>query len=178
MWKPQPHFKKSDPGPPDFRVCVVSTAEQREVLTLTDVEDLLSSVPMEYPQQPQLTAISKALAWGQNTPASPDPPSPATGKKKKPTSTWESKSLYQRLKDGRKGVILAIVDAGVISFIRIGDVGFGEEKLWELGQPRKKGGNQRGGSQKSGAVGSVSDAGKGKGKAAAAGDGRSKVVRP
>lgn len=73
-------------------------------------------------------------------------------------------------------MILAIVDAGVISFIRIGDVGFGEEKLWELGQPRKKGGNQKGGNQKSGGVGSVSGVGKGKGKATD-GDGCNRVVK-
>ena len=35
-------------------------------------------------------------------------------------------SIFQKLKDGRKSVVLAVLDGGVISFIRLGDVGFGE----------------------------------------------------
>ena len=54
--------------------------------------------------------------------------------------------MMQRLKEGRRGVVLAVVDGGVISFVRVGDVGFGEERVWEGMGPRRKGGS--GGRQK------------------------------
>jgi tRNA-splicing endonuclease subunit Sen54 len=42
----------------------------------------------------------------------------------------ESKNMIQRLKEGWRSVILAVVEAGVISFFRLADVGFGEEKIY------------------------------------------------
>lgn len=43
----------------------------------------------------------------------------------------EKSQLYQKLKHGYKNVILAIVDQGVVSYLRISDAGFGKEKLYE-----------------------------------------------
>jgi tRNA-splicing endonuclease subunit Sen54 len=51
--------------------------------------------------------------------------------------------LYQKLKHGYRNVILAVVDQGVISYIRLVDAGFGCEKLYErVGRPF---GGKRGG---------------------------------
>lgn len=51
--------------------------------------------------------------------------------------------LYQKLKHGYKNVILAVVDQGVISYLRISDAGFGREKLYE--RKGKMPGGKRGG---------------------------------
>ncbi|RPB18563.1 hypothetical protein L211DRAFT_863859 [Terfezia boudieri ATCC MYA-4762] len=58
---------------------------------------------------------------------------------------WGAKSMMQRLKEGRKGLVLAVVDGGVISFVRMGDVGFGGERVWQATGPRRKGGGGGGG---------------------------------
>lgn len=39
--------------------------------------------------------------------------------------------MYQKLKHGYRDVILAVVDQGVTSYLRIADAAFGREKLYE-----------------------------------------------
>lgn len=43
----------------------------------------------------------------------------------------ESAQLNQKLKHGYKNVILAVVDQGVVSYLRIADAAFGKQKLYE-----------------------------------------------
>lgn len=53
--------------------------------------------------------------------------------------------LYMRLRHGYRNVILAVVDQGVVSFIRVGDSAFGKERIFEMkGPSSKKGGFSRG----------------------------------
>jgi tRNA-splicing endonuclease subunit Sen54 len=40
------------------------------------------------------------------------------------------RNLHLRLKHGQRSVILAVVDQGVISYLRIADAGFSKEKLY------------------------------------------------
>jgi len=40
----------------------------------------------------------------------------------------EKQSIYRKLKDGYRNVILAVVDQGVISFLNVSDAGFGCER--------------------------------------------------
>ncbi|MCJ1288089.1 tRNA-splicing endonuclease subunit sen54 [Xylographa opegraphella] len=119
VWKPRPVFKKSAPGPPDFRIAVVNAREDN-VPVLDHLDDLLSSVPY-------------------------DPPPP--------TMEWQ---LYHKLKHGWRNVILAIVDQGVVSYLRISDAGFGNEKLYERvsrGSGGKRGGGRGRGKGRGRAVG-------------------------
>ncbi|KAJ5148169.1 Mitotic checkpoint protein BUB3.2 [Penicillium atrosanguineum] len=54
--------------------------------------------------------------------------------------------MYMRLRHGYRNVVLAVVDQGVTSFLRISDAAFGKEKLYEnKGPPTgpKRGGNFR-----------------------------------
>ncbi|CAG8957156.1 hypothetical protein HYFRA_00009357 [Hymenoscyphus fraxineus] len=53
--------------------------------------------------------------------------------------------LYQRLKHGWRNVVLAVIDQGVISYLRLGETAFGEEKLCERFDQGIAGGNKRGG---------------------------------
>lgn len=59
----------------------------------------------------------------------------------------DNAQLYQKLKHGYKSVILAVVDQGVVSYLRLSDAAFGREKLYERkGQgPASKRGGRRGG---------------------------------
>ena len=38
--------------------------------------------------------------------------------------------LYMRLRHGYRNVVLAVVDQGVVSYLRIGDAAFGKEKMY------------------------------------------------
>ena len=105
VWKPGSQtFRKSAPGPPDFRIAVVN-ARETNVPTLEQLSSLLDTVPY-------------------------DPP-------------LESAQLYQKLKHGYKNVVLAVVDQGIVSYLRIADAAFGREKLYE--RKGRLAGGKRGG---------------------------------
>ena len=57
----------------------------------------------------------------------------------------EEGQLYGRLKQGYRSVIIAVVDQGVTSFVRIGDAGFGMEKVWDRGKKGSRGARRGGG---------------------------------
>ena len=105
VWKPgSTTYKKSAPGPPDFRVAVVN-ARESSVPTLEEMSGFFDMVPYKPPP--------------------------------------ENAPLYQKLKHGYKSVILAVVDQGVVSYLRLSDAAFGREKLYERrgqGPGSKRGG--------------------------------------
>ena len=60
----------------------------------------------------------------------------------------ENAQTYSKFRNGHKNVILAVVDQGVTSYLRIADAGFGRERLYErkgLGPNQKRGGGRGGG---------------------------------
>lgn len=57
----------------------------------------------------------------------------------------ESEQPYQKLKHGHRNVILAVVDNGIPSYIRVADSPFQDVKIYERAGPRGKGGRGRGG---------------------------------
>jgi len=66
---------------------------------------------------PSLTQITSLLA---STPW--DPPNPE----------WKGPSrTHQRLRHGWRNIVLAVIDEGVISYLRVGEAAFGEEKMYE-----------------------------------------------
>ena len=113
VYKPSPKFKKSTPGPPDFRVAVVS-ARQTSLPTLSQLNFLIASTPYDPPR-------------GDAQP-------------------------YQKLKHGYRNVLIAVVDQGVVSYMRFADAAFGCERLYErkakVGRGVKKSGGGVGGGQK------------------------------
>ncbi|KAL7272798.1 tRNA-splicing endonuclease subunit sen54 [Rhizina undulata] len=128
VWKPRPHFKKSDPPPPDFRVCVIDSRDT-PVPSLSQLSALFDSLPVD---------DEKAV---------------------------DNKNVFQRLKDGRRNVVLAVVDSGVTSFIKFSDVGFGDEKMFSrkpAGRGGKGGGRGRGGGGRGGRGGSGQGRGRGR----------------
>lgn len=52
--------------------------------------------------------------------------------------------LYMRLKHGYRNVILAVVDQGVVSYLRVSDAAFGKEKNYERAAPKGGKGGFRG----------------------------------
>lgn len=56
-------------------------------------------------------------------------------------------ATYGRLKHGYKNVILAVVDEGIVSYVRVADAGFVREKLYERVESGRggKGGGRGGG---------------------------------
>ncbi len=53
--------------------------------------------------------------------------------------------LYTKMKQGYRNVIIAVVDQGVTSYVRVADVGLGMEKVWDRGKKGPQGGKRGGG---------------------------------
>lgn len=68
-----------------------------------------------------------------------------------PNAAWSGPGrLYHRLKNGYRNVILAVVDHGVVNYLRVAEAAFGEEELfprfdWRGGPRGGKRGGRRGG---------------------------------
>ena len=79
------------------------------------------------PSLTQITSLLESTPW--------DPP--------KPEWTGPAKT-YQRLRHGWRNVVLAVVDQGIISYLRVGEAAFGEEQMYKRfdrnGQGAKRGG--------------------------------------
>ena len=52
---------------------------------------------------------------------------------------------YLRLRHGFRNCVLAVVDQGVVSYLRVGEVGFGMEKMYERVGGKRGGKGGRGG---------------------------------
>jgi tRNA-splicing endonuclease subunit Sen54 len=65
-----------------------------------------------------------------------------------PKAQWSGPGrLYPRLKYGYRNVLVAVVDHGVVNYMRFGEGAFGEETLWQRFDSRRvfKGGKRGGG---------------------------------
>jgi tRNA-splicing endonuclease subunit Sen54 len=81
------------------------------------------------PSLTQMTSLLQSTPW--------DPPKPEWAKL--------PEKLYQRLRHGWRNVVLAVVDQGVISYLRLGETAFGEEDLSKRFDQNVSGGGKRGG---------------------------------
>ncbi|KAI1411293.1 tRNA-splicing endonuclease subunit sen54 N-term-domain-containing protein [Hypoxylon sp. FL1857] len=135
IWKSSTAFSKTKPPPPDFRIAVVD-ARSSSVPTLEQMAALLEHcTPWDPPEQPK---------QGQNGGGGPG-------------------QLYRRLKHAWRNAIVAVVDGGLISYIRFGEMAFGEEKLYERFGSGGRGakGSKRGGRNGRGGKGGRGGAGGG-----------------
>jgi tRNA-splicing endonuclease subunit Sen54 len=86
-----------------------------------------------------------------------------------PSEAWKGGGgrMYQRLKHGHRNVLVAVVDRGLVNFIRFGEGAFAEERLFERFDFR---GGGRGG-RKSGGGGGRRGGGRGRGRGGRGGSG-------
>ncbi|CAK7201968.1 tRNA-splicing endonuclease subunit sen54 [Sporothrix eucalyptigena] len=113
-------FPKTRPPPPDFYMAVAD-ANATGVPSLEQVTELLASVP-PLPESAHLSKKSKQAAAAQAA--------------KKPASASSAPSfpplpvIYRRLKLGRRCVIIAVVDHGIINYMRFSDGTYSASPLW------------------------------------------------
>lgn len=142
-------FKKSRPGEPDFRVCVVP-ARETSLPALSQMEALFG----EQRVVPPPSTVRRSTVRGQEAGASSATDHEKDGQN--PSRPEGIGAVYNRLKHGYKNVILAVVDEGIVSFVRLADAGFSRERLYERaeqeggGRGGKGGGRGRGGQRRGG----------------------------
>jgi tRNA-splicing endonuclease subunit Sen54 len=87
-----------------------------------------------------IPTLEEVAALMDETPWAPPPAPKAAG---------SGAGRLPRLKHGFHNVIVAVVDAGVINYVRFADAAFGEELLWtRFDEPKFRAGSKKGGRQR------------------------------
>ncbi|KAG6868081.1 hypothetical protein C0993_007758 [Termitomyces sp. T159_Od127] len=150
LYKPSTSFKRSAPPVPDFQIVVINarTTPMPTLQELTDLFDVLPELPPPLPRirrplpVPAATPPS-AAAVANNAPTKPySPPSTVQTKpsfiqhlfpwafpQTQPTGVIRRPHPFMALKAGKKLIVIAVVDAGSISFFRFGQ---GEFTEWPM----------------------------------------------
>ncbi|KAH9936421.1 tRNA-splicing endonuclease subunit sen54 N-term-domain-containing protein [Fomitopsis serialis] len=137
--KPSTPFKKTAPPPPDYSVVVVN-ARRTPMPTLSELTalfDVLPELPPPLPRKRQPFAQQKSVGAGPAPPPASAPktmPSPSMMQRlfpwafssPAPAETTRKVNPFLSLKTGKKMVVIAAVDAGMISFFRFGEGVFTE----------------------------------------------------
>ncbi|KAG5641611.1 hypothetical protein DXG03_004648 [Asterophora parasitica] len=155
LYKPSTPFKRSAPPVPDFQIVVINarTTPIPTLQELTDLFGVLPELPPPLPRQrrplptqapplvtPQITTEASASSAPGNTPAAQRPYQPPKSQQSlfRRLFPWAFNSdvlsvgpirrphPFMALKAGRKLIVIAVVDAGSISFFRFGQGDFTE----------------------------------------------------
>ncbi|KZT09154.1 uncharacterized protein LAESUDRAFT_722880 [Laetiporus sulphureus 93-53] len=132
LYKPSTPFKKTAPPQPDFSVVVVNarTTPMPSLTELTDLFGVLPELPPPLPRK-RMSFAQQKIAAASATASSTSPPTPVLESSLiQRISSWFSSSQaaspprkpnpFLALKTGSKLVVIAVVDAGTISFFRFG----------------------------------------------------------
>ncbi|KAF7376322.1 tRNA-int-end-N2 domain-containing protein [Mycena sanguinolenta] len=140
VYKPVTPFRKSEPCLPDYQIVVVNarTTPMPTLRELTDLFDISPELPPPLPRQrplpgaPPSRPLSRSPKVSAGTTHAPEPLSLARRIllwfRPPPTSTTPARRPhpFMVIKAGKKTVIIAVVDAGSISFFRFGQGAFEE----------------------------------------------------
>ncbi|KAI1457824.1 tRNA-splicing endonuclease subunit sen54 N-term-domain-containing protein [Annulohypoxylon moriforme] len=110
VWKSSTAFPKTKPPPPDFRIAVAD-ARASSVPTLEQLTALLEiRAPWDPPDFPTQTQnLNQGKNQGRNNQG----------------------QMYKRLKHAWRNAVVAVVDRGLISYVRFGEMAFARERLYE-----------------------------------------------
>lgn len=137
LYKPSTPFKRSAPPPPDFQIVVINarTTPMPTLQELTDLFDVLPEQPPPLPRRRRPVAAPQAspapqptaMPSSSHTPSlirrlfpwvfSPTPPVHLAVPARRPNP-------FMALKAGHKMIVIAVVDAGSISFFRFSQGAF------------------------------------------------------
>ncbi|KAF6747831.1 tRNA-splicing endonuclease subunit sen54 N-term-domain-containing protein [Ephemerocybe angulata] len=136
LYKPSTPFKKSTPPAPDFQIVVINarTTPMPTLHELTDLFDILPEQPLPLPRQKRLANSSQVEA--KPVPSAPAAPLPTTGFFQRlfpwafpttaPVTQGRRVNPFMALKNGKKMIVIAVVDAGNIGFFKFSEGAFSE----------------------------------------------------
>ncbi|CAE6469595.1 unnamed protein product [Rhizoctonia solani] len=136
VWKPSTPWRKLDVPKPDFEIAVVD-ARETPVPDIYQLTEMFASAEPRPPPPPRKRGPPNAKAASQSTQNKPSQPKKAN--EAVPPSLWnrvcqivglssltptQRPNPFVHLKAGRKSVIVAAVDGGMISLVRFGEGDF------------------------------------------------------
>lgn len=158
VWKPRTDFKKKNPGLPDYQIVIYNKNNPNQHFPtyhelqnvfqhldykfefLSEIDDNWSWDDHSY-HDGQLRSLTLSNVKSKNsngkTPNDPKK-APKTQLKKKPKPKSPRVQQKIRLKNGFRSFLLAVMDDGMISFVKISETDFGSENVWYVPTPTKK----------------------------------------
>lgn len=157
VWKPQTNFKKKSPGLPDFQVVIhnkndasqhfPSYSELREIFHSLDYKfDFLNEIDEEvnWDNDSYTNGVLRRqhISNARSKAASTEPtPVNHLNKETENKQVMSHVKQLRRLKAGYRSFLLAIMDDGLISFVKISEADFGSENVWYI--PSNQGSSTR-----------------------------------
>lgn len=151
VWKPQTRFRKKNPGLPDFQVVIHSKNDASQAFpSYVDLQKIFRSLDYKFEF---LSETDDEEFWNNNTftggnlanvskPKKAQAPTSECNSSKKGGRKEVAEHVKQnrRLKNGYRSFLLAIIDDGLISFVKISEADFGSEDVWftPLKRPRDR----------------------------------------
>lgn len=147
VWKPKGDFKKKNPGLPDYQIVIYNKNDpQKHFPTYADLKTVFKSLDYKF----DFLSNSDNWKWDEHTyhdgklrcetlaKSKQKGPSIDNTKEKqrkmmpKKQHKFRSPRALQksRLKNGYRSFLLAVVDDGLISFVKISEADFGSEDVW------------------------------------------------
>ncbi|SCU91844.1 LAMI_0E07558g1_1 [Lachancea mirantina] len=134
VWKPKAGFKKKTPGVPDFQVIVFNkNASSQRFPTYREFRYLFRKLE----SKSDATSEREDSKWGRIVGKLKAffnrgywPGEPSSECKEKEAKPSKKVTQIQRLKKGYKSFIMAVMDDGLISYIRLSENEFGSESVW------------------------------------------------
>lgn len=128
VYKPNNRFPKTAPPKPDFEVCVVN-AETMPIPSISVISEVLSNTHSadDPPQTAPTSSTSRSWSFASFFLYGPlslfQSTNPSTN-----TNTRRP-NIFAKLKKGERNVLLAVVDHGVTTFLRVAETDFGGTPL-------------------------------------------------
>ncbi|GCF01094.1 tRNA-splicing endonuclease subunit sen54 [Zygosaccharomyces mellis] len=158
VWKPRTDFKKKNPGLPDYQVVIYNKNDPNQHFpTYYELRKIFKHLDYKFEF---LSEIDETWDWNDhsyhdgklrsktiiNSKAKVSGTKTTTDtkklEKKKPKKKFKPKSprVQQkiRLKNGFRSFLLAVMDDGMISFVKISETDFGSENVWYVPQSAAK----------------------------------------
>ncbi|AMD20820.1 HDR078Wp [Eremothecium sinecaudum] len=147
VWKPQSNFKKKNPGLPDFQLVIYNKNDNsNQFPSFAEFKNIFRRLDYKFEFLEEIKIDDDETTWGNFTYTNGVPtneylkPRKITGRQRKPGFNDEKRKKTKtypihvqkiiRLKEGFRSFILAVIDDGLISFVRIAESDFGSTSVW------------------------------------------------
>lgn len=134
IWKPNPNFKKSYRYLPDFQVVMYNkNSNTSQFPTLSDFREILQHLDYKYPFIDDIDVLESKQPINNKKENKVKQETQMQNQKikkpKKSTGNAYSRKM-KKIKDGYRSFLLAIMDDGLLSIVKITETDFGSENIW------------------------------------------------
>lgn len=139
VWKPNPSFKKSNRYLPDFQIVIHNkNSKKAEFPNLKDFKGIFQRLDHKFPFINDVDIAEEKVTKSNKT-GNVDAQRHLKSRRKNNKGD-KTLSLYarkmKRIKEGYRSFLLAVMDGGLVSIVKITETDFGSENIWYVPSPK------------------------------------------